>query len=92
MNNACFSAGFGDVALDAAYHSATDQLQRLDVARETVIWDLQEIVRLRLEKAENPDVFKVKRYPAGDAAAERRALENKGSNAMAVFRELRALQ
>ena len=92
MDKACYSAGFSDVALDAAYHASTDQLQRLDTAREAVVADLQEIVRLRLEKADNPDVFKVKRYPAGDAAAERTALESKSSNAMAVFRELRVMQ
>ena len=81
-----------DVALDAAYHSATNQLQQLDAAREAVVSDLQEIVRLRLEKADNPDVFKVKRYPAGDAVAERRALENEGTAAMTVFRQLRVMQ
>ena len=66
--------------------------KQLDAAREAVVADLQEIVRLRLEKADNPDVFKVKRYPAGDAEAERRALENEGTAAMAVFRQLRVLQ
>ena len=91
MDNACFITGFRDVALDAAYHSATDQLQRLDAAREAVAKDLREIVRLRLEKAENPDVFKVKRYPAGDAKAERKALASQSANTMAVFWELRVV-
>ena len=80
------------MALDAAYHASTDQLQRLDAAREAVVADLQEIVRLRLEKVDNPDVFKVKRYPAGDAKAERSQLERESANAMAVFRERRVMQ
>ena len=92
MDNACFSAGFGDVALDAAYHSATNQLQRLDATREAVVADLQEVVRLRLEKADNPDVFKVKRYPAGDAKAERRAHESRYADAMVAFRDVRMMQ
>ena len=92
MDKDCYSTGFADVALDAAYHASTDQLQQLDAAREAVVADLQEIVRLRLEKADNPDVFKVKRYPAGDAAAERRAQESEVANAMAVYRELRVMQ
>jgi len=80
------------VALDAAYHASTAQLQRLDAAREVVVADLQEIVRLRLEKADNPDVFKVKRYPAGNAEAERWAQESEVANAMAVFRQLRVME
>ena len=68
------------------------QLQRLDAAREAVAADLKEIVRLRLEEADTPDVFKVKRYPAGDATAERSKLERESANAMAVFRQLRVMQ
>ena len=92
MDNVCFSAGLGDVALDAAYHSAIDQLQRIDVAREAVVEDLQEVVRLRLEKADSPNMFKVKRYPAGDAKVEPRAHERRGSSSMTTFRELRIMQ
>jgi hypothetical protein len=92
MDKGCYSDGFADVALDAAYHSATDQLQRLDAAREVVVADLQEVVRLRHEKAAHPNVFKVKRYPAGDARAERRAMRNESGEAMAVYRQLRVLQ
>ena len=92
MDRACYSTGFADVALDAAYHSATDQLQRLDAAREAVTADLQEIVRLRLEKADNPDVFKVKRYPAGDAKAEKRAQDTSHAEAMSTYREARMMQ
>jgi hypothetical protein len=91
MDNGCFSAGFSDVALDAAYHASTDQLQRLDAAREAVVADLQEVVRLRAEKAENPDVFKVKRYPAGDAKSERMAHEGRYGGSMAAFREVRMM-
>ena len=92
MDNACYSAGFADVALDAAYHAATAQLQRLDVLREAVVSDLGEIVQLRCDKAESPDVFKLKRFPKGDARRERLARDSESRDAMTVYARLRQVQ
>ena len=50
------------------------------------------VARQRREKAENPDVFKVKRYPAGDAKAEKRAQDTSHAEAMLTYREARMMQ